>query len=272
MPDPLGGFAFTWPFYAAALIGYLIGSIPFGLILSKLGGEGDIRAIGSGNIGATNVLRTGRKGLALATLLLDGGKGALVVVIADAYLTQDFAVLAGGGAVLGHMFPLWLGFGGRAAAAQTVVTIIGVVAAYLLVSAGGSVSAALAGVALLAAAAWFAWGGKGVATGLGLLLAIAWPVGVVACLTWLITAAVFRFSSLAALWAFVLAPIAMWYLSDPTHSVLNFYQTDLQRVEFAVFLAFVTIIRHRENIVRIARGKETRIGRSADQRSDDAEK
>ena len=177
MPDPLGGFAFTWPFYAAALIGYLIGSIPFGLILSKLGGEGDIRAIGSGNIGATNVLRTGRKGLALATLLLDGGKGALVVVIADAYLTQDFAVLAGGGAVLGHMFPLWLGFGGRAAAAQTVVTIIGVVAAYLLVSAGGSVSAALAGVALLAAAAWFAWGGKGVATGLGLLLAIAWAGG-----------------------------------------------------------------------------------------------
>ena len=98
MPDPLGDISFTWPFYAAAAIGYLIGSIPFGLVLTKMAGLGDVRKIGSGNIGATNVLRTGNKGLALATLLLDGGKGAIVVILANSFLTQDYAVLAGGGA------------------------------------------------------------------------------------------------------------------------------------------------------------------------------
>ena len=96
MPDPLGDFSYTWPFYAAAVIGYLIGSIPFGLVLTRLAGLGDIRNIGSGNIGTTNVLRTGSKKLALATLLLDGGKGAVVVILANIFLTQDYAVLAGG--------------------------------------------------------------------------------------------------------------------------------------------------------------------------------
>ena len=263
MPDPLGAFEFTWPFYAAALVGYLVGSIPFGLVLSKLGGAGDIREIGSGNIGATNVLRTGRKGLALATLILDGAKGAVVVVIADRFLTQDFAVLAGGSALLGHLFPLWLGLGSRSAIARTGITLAAVVGAYVLVAAGGSIAAAVAGILVLTVATWFAWGGKGVATGLGVLLAIAWPVGLIACLTWLATAAIFRFSSLAALWAFVLAPVVTWYLSDPTHEILSFYQTELQRVEFAVFIAFAIVIRHRENIARIARGKESRIGRSA---------
>jgi glycerol-3-phosphate acyltransferase PlsY len=111
MPDPLGDFSYTWPFYAAALFGYLLGSIPFGLMLTKMAGLGDVRNIGSGSIGATNVLRTGRKGLALATMLLDIGKGAVAVLIANIY-GPDIAVLAAGGAMLGHCFPVWLKFKG----------------------------------------------------------------------------------------------------------------------------------------------------------------
>ncbi|MBL6598586.1 MAG: glycerol-3-phosphate 1-O-acyltransferase PlsY [Alphaproteobacteria bacterium] len=111
MPDPLGDFSYTWPFYAAALFGYLLGSIPFGLVLTKMAGLGDVRNIGSGSIGATNVLRTGRKGLALATMLLDIGKGAVAVLIANIY-GPDIAVLAAGGAMLGHCFPVWLKFKG----------------------------------------------------------------------------------------------------------------------------------------------------------------
>ncbi len=111
MPDPLGDFSYTWPFYAAALIGYLLCSIPFGLILTRLAGLGDIRRLGSGNIGATNVLRTGRKGLAAATLLLDGGKGAAAVLLGGLY-GPDITVLAAGGALIGHCFPVWLKFRG----------------------------------------------------------------------------------------------------------------------------------------------------------------
>lgn len=111
MPDPLGDFSYTWPFYAAALFGYLLGSIPFGLVLTKMAGLGDVRNIGSGSIGATNVLRTGRKGLALATMVLDIAKGAVAVLIANMY-GPDIAVLAAGGALLGHCFPVWLKFKG----------------------------------------------------------------------------------------------------------------------------------------------------------------
>jgi acyl phosphate:glycerol-3-phosphate acyltransferase len=111
MPDPLGSWEYTWPFYAAVLIGYLLGSIPFGLVLTRLAGLGDIRKIGSGSIGATNVLRTGNKTLAAATMLLDIGKGAVTVLIANMYGT-DIAVLAAGGAMLGHCFPIWLKFNG----------------------------------------------------------------------------------------------------------------------------------------------------------------
>ncbi|MDP6405580.1 MAG: glycerol-3-phosphate acyltransferase, partial [Alphaproteobacteria bacterium] len=137
MPDPIS-WSYAAPYYAAALgLGYLLGAIPFGLVLTRLAGLGDIRAIGSGNIGATNVLRTGNKALALATLLLDGGKGAAAVLLGTLY-GPDIAVLAGTGAFLGHLFPVWLKFKG----------------------------------------------GKGVATALGILLAIAWPVGILACLTW----------------------------------------------------------------------------------------
>ena len=201
MPEPLGGFAYLWPYWAAAIGGYLLGSIPFGLILTRLAGLGDIRAIGSGNIGATNVLRTGRKGLAAATLLLDGAKGALAVLLAGRY-GPDMAVLAGGGAVIGHVAPVWLGFKG----------------------------------------------GKGVATALGVLLALSWPVGVLAMATWLAVAALARISSLAALVALAASPVYAWFLADP------------QRAQLAAFLAIVVWLRHHENIRRILKGDEPRIG------------
>lgn len=213
MPEPLGDLSFTWPFFAAAIIGYLIGSIPFGLLLTKMAGLGDVRKIGSGNIGATNVLRTGRKGLALATLLLDGGKGALVVLLANHFLTQDYAVLAGGGAFIGHLFPIWLKFKG----------------------------------------------GKGVATFLGVMLAISWPAGLAAAITWLLTALIFRFSSLAALVSATLTPFYLYLLSRaPLFG--DTYYGDTQRIEFAVFMAVLIFIRHRENIARLLRGSEPRIG------------
>jgi glycerol-3-phosphate acyltransferase PlsY len=132
MIDPLGGPAYWWPFVAGFVIAYLIGSVPFGLILTRLAGAGDVRRIGSGNIGATNVLRTGRKGLALATLAFDVLKGALPAWLAYRYLGPDMAVVAGLGAVLGHCFPVWLKFkGGKgvATAAGVVVALTPTVAA-----------------------------------------------------------------------------------------------------------------------------------------------
>lgn len=200
MPDPMGDFSLTWPFYAAAALGYLLGSIPFGLALTRLAGHGDIRRIGSGNIGATNVLRTGSKGLAALTALLDGGKGAAAFWTAG-LLGPDMAVLAGGGAFLGHLFPVWLRFRG----------------------------------------------GKGVATALGVLIAASWEAGLLACLTWLAAAAAFRYSSLAALAALAAAPAYMWYLAD------------LQRTEFAAFLAVLVFVRHHANVRRLLKGEESRI-------------
>lgn len=200
MPDPMGDFSLTWPFYAAAALGYLLGSVPFGLVLTKLAGHGDVRRIGSGNIGATNVLRTGSKGLAALTVLLDGGKGAAAFWIAG-LLGPDMAVLAGGGAFLGHLFPVWLRFRG----------------------------------------------GKGVATALGILIAASWAAGLLACLTWLAAAAAFRYSSLAALAALAVAPVCMWHLAD------------LQRTEFAAFLAVLVFVRHHANIRRLLKGEEPTI-------------
>jgi glycerol-3-phosphate acyltransferase PlsY len=214
MPDPLGDFSLTWPFYAAAVIGYLIGSIPFGLVLTKMAGHGDVRNIGSGNIGATNVLRTGNKGLALATLLLDGGKGAIVVILANLYLTQDYAVLAGGGAFLGHLYPIWLKFKG----------------------------------------------GKGMATFVGVMLAISWPAGLAIALTWLITAFIFRISSLAALVSAAFAPLYIYILQINSPFGETYYG-DLQRIEFAAMMALLIFLRHRENIARLVKGTEPRIGK-----------
>jgi glycerol-3-phosphate acyltransferase PlsY len=199
------------PYYLAALLGgYLLGSIPFGLLLTKLGGEGDIRRIGSGNIGATNVLRTGRKDLAAATLILDGAKGAVAVLIAQTWFGPDLAILAALGAFLGHLFPLWLKFRG----------------------------------------------GKGMATFLGIVLALAWPIGLLACATWLLVAVVLRYSSLATLLAAAATPIYMWTLSDVAGS-----GGSLPFAELTAILAVLVFVRHHENIRRLLAGKEPKIGK-----------
>ena len=186
----------------AAVLGYLLGSVPFGLVLTRAAGI-DLRSIGSGNIGATNVLRTGRKGLALATLLLDSGKGAIAALLALALTgSAEAAIAAGFFAVLGHNFPVWLGFKG----------------------------------------------GKGVATTLGVLIATAWPVGLAVCATWLVVAAIFRYSSLAALVALAVAPAYAWTLATPLHAAM------------AAALAVLAIVRHHENISRLMAGTEGKIG------------
>jgi acyl phosphate:glycerol-3-phosphate acyltransferase len=205
MPGLLGSFAYTWPYYVAAIAGYLLGSIPFGLLLTRAAGLGDIRKIGSGNIGATNVLRTGHKGLAAATLLLDGGKGALAVLIAR-HWGPDTAILAGCGALIGHLHPLWLRFKG----------------------------------------------GKGVATSLGVLLALDWRIGLIGCATWLLVAAVFRYSSLAALCTAALAPIVAWFIATR------------QLAAVALLIAALVWLRHHQNIRRLLSGQEPKIGRRKD--------
>lgn len=264
MPDPVGDLAFTWPFFAVFIASYLLGSVPFGLILTKLGGTEDLRKIGSGNIGATNVLRTGRRGLAAATLILDAAKGAVPVVLADQFLFRDQAVVAGVGAVLGHMLPIWL----IGSSKQGVVFALRE-ALLLIVGAGitllGKSGTSLVGVTMLAASTLFAWGGKAVATGLGVLLAMNPTVGILACLTWLILALIFRYSSLAGVGAFIAAPIYAWILSEVPIGAT--YWSDPQRMEFAMFVGLVIVIRHGSNIRRLLRGEEPRIGR----RNKDAE-
>ena len=201
MVDPLGDLGHTWPYLAAALAGYLLGAIPFGLVATRLAGLGDIRRIGSGSIGATNVLRTGNKGVALLTLILDGGKGGLAVLVAGT-MGQDMAVLAGGGAVFGHCFPVWLKFKG----------------------------------------------GKGWATFLGTLLALAPLAGFAACISWLAVAALARYSSLATITAAALSPLYAYLLAD------------WQRMELTGLLAVLIITRHHANIRRLIGGKEPKIG------------
>lgn len=205
----LAGIAVT-TLLGAALAGYLLGSIPFGVLLTRAAGAGDVRKIGSGNIGATNVLRTGRKDLALATLILDAGKGAAALLIARTVTGSDVvAAIAGGAAFLGHLYPVWLGFRG----------------------------------------------GKGVATFFGLMLAAAWPLGLIAAGLWLLTAAISRISSLSALVATLLTPVlalmpvAVLNLPAP-HSVFL----------LALFAMTLIWLRHFDNIIRLIRGKEPRIG------------
>jgi len=209
MPNPID-WGHEGPYLAAAFVlAYLLGSIPFGLLITRLAGLGDIRKIGSGNIGATNVLRTGRKGLAAATLALDGGKGLAAVLIAYQYGAPSLAAMAAYGALVGHMFPLWLRFRG----------------------------------------------GKGVATGLGVLLGLAWPIGVLACLTWLAVAFAFRFSSAAALAAFVAAPVGGWLMAG--HTDLPVYSI---HAEAALVIGVLVWWAHRGNLDRLIKGTEPRIG------------
>lgn len=188
----------------AFILGYILGSIPFGLLLTRAAGLGDIRAIGSGNIGATNVLRTGRKGLAAATLFLDAAKGVAAVLLASALLGPRPALAAGLGALLGHVAPVWLGFRG----------------------------------------------GKGVATGFGVLLAAFWPVGVACLVVWLAVAFATRRSSAAALAAFLVAPIAAFLSAGADLGLL------------ALLLALLVFLRHAANIRRLLAGTEPRIGAS----------
>ena len=185
-----------------AVIGYLLGSIPFGLVVTRAMGLGDVRAIGSGNIGATNVLRTGSKGAALATLLLDAGKAIAAVILARIFAAEDAAQIAGAAAFAGHCYPVWLRFRG----------------------------------------------GKGVATILGLLIALSWPVGLAACATWLVAAFAFRYSSLAALLAAGLAPAWALLLGEGRIVLLT------------IVLAAILYARHAANIARLRAGTEPRIG------------
>jgi len=185
---------------AAGVIGYLLGSIPFGLVLTRLAGLGDVRRIGSGNIGATNVLRTGSKGLAALTLLLDLGKGWAAVAITYR-LGEPASLAAGLCAVLGHMFPVWLGFRG----------------------------------------------GRGVATALGVLIALAWPLALIAALVWLAVAVASRYSSLAALVAAALSAATAPFLTDNATAIL------------IAVVALLIILRHRANIRRLIAGREHRI-------------
>ncbi|MEM9630074.1 MAG: glycerol-3-phosphate 1-O-acyltransferase PlsY [Pseudomonadota bacterium] len=203
MPDPIS-WEFAWPYYLAALaFGYLLGSIPFGLIFTRMAGLGDIRNIGSGNIGTTNVLRTGKKSLAAATLLGDALKGTVAVLIVAAAYGQEMALVGGLGAFLGHLYPVWLKFKG----------------------------------------------GKGVATFLGILLGLYWPMFIVAALIWLGMAVVFRYSSLSALTASLATPILLFLVFN-----------QVQMAEMFLVLTVLLWIKHHENIGRLLRGKESKIG------------
>jgi glycerol-3-phosphate acyltransferase PlsY len=196
---------FVWPETAYTfLIGYLLGSIPFGLIFTWLAGEGDVRKVGSGNIGATNVLRTGNRWAAAATLVFDAGKGATAVLIGWHYFGETGALVAAIAATLGHLFPVWLGFKG----------------------------------------------GKGVAVSLGILLALYWPVALLAAATWAAAAALFRISSLAALVASMATPFYMLTFGLTNYAVAT------------LIIAVLIFIMHRDNIRRLLRGEEPRIGKS----------
>ena len=185
----------------AILSGYFFGSIPFGLLLTKFAGEGDIRKIGSGNIGATNVLRTGHKSLAAATLILDAGKGAFCVYIVGLYLPDIYLGIAGASAVVGHCYPVWLKFSG----------------------------------------------GKGVATGLGIIAMLSPISGFLFIITWITIAFLFKYSSLSALLAFFVSSISSFFVerSDISLAIL--------------FMTLITFFRHKENIKRLVSGTESKI-------------
>ena len=192
-------------FTAAAVGGYLLGSIPFGLVITRMAGLGDIRQIGSGNIGATNVLRTGNKPLALLTIILDSGKGAAAMWTVTVFWGFEAGLIAGFSSVLGHNFPIWLKFEG----------------------------------------------GKGVATTLGVLLVASWHVVVATCAAWLLIAGLFRYSSLASMGALAASVVFAEQLSTRPVTYLT------------AGLALLAFIRHRENIIRLIRGQESRIGEKA---------
>lgn len=194
---------FSMPILYALIGGYLLGSIPFGLLIARATGQGDIRKIGSGNIGATNVLRTGRKDIAFITLLLDAGKAGIAALIFTHFFGHPIGLFASAAALIGHCFPIWLKFKG----------------------------------------------GKGVATFFGGLLATAWPIGLIAGAIWLICAFITRISSLSALAAAGSAPLIALLMGYPSVAIM------------AAVMALIIYIRHAENIGRIIKGTESRIGK-----------
>ena len=203
MPDPIN-WSLALPYYLAALaFGYALGSIPFGLLITRLAGAGDVRNIGSGNIGATNVLRTGRKNLAALTLAADLLKGTAAAYIGLQW-GPDTGILAGFGAFIGHLLPVWLKFSG----------------------------------------------GKGVATYIGVLLGLFWPVALAFCAIWALVAGLSRYSSLAALVASAATPPLLAYFGQ------------WQTMELFALMTILVYVRHRENIGRLLRGKESKIGRA----------
>ena len=193
----------------AAIVGYLLGSIPFGLLITQAAGLGDVRKIGSGNIGATNVLRTGRRELAALTLLLDAAKGFVAVLVARYFWPGDAMFIAAIAVFLGHCFPVWLGFKG----------------------------------------------GKGVATFIGVLFGLAWPVGLIFCAVWLLIALIRRMSSLAALTAAVTSPIFAY-----SAWLMGWAPDGTKFAATAALLAALLIYNHRTNIGRLINGTEPRIG------------
>ncbi len=194
-----------WPLLLATFfLSYLLGSIPFGLIFGWLAGAGDIRKIGSGNIGATNVLRSGKRWAAAATLIGDAGKAIVAVRLASVWFgLAPFPVVAGFGAFLGHIFPVWLRFRG----------------------------------------------GKGVASFIGVTLALDWRIGLLTCASWLVMARAFRISSLAALIAAAMTPVYFAVADEDLFAAL------------ALVLALLIFISHRANLGRLLRGEEPPIGR-----------
>lgn len=203
MPDPIN-WGLALPYYLAALaFGYLLGSIPFGLLITRAAGAGDVRDIGSGNIGATNVLRTGHKNLAALTLAADILKGTAAALIGLRW-GPDTAILAGLGAFIGHLVPVWLKF----------------------------------------------HGGKGVATYIGVLLGLFWPVALAFCAIWAVVAGLSRYSSLAALAG-----------SAATLPLLAFFG-QWQTMELFAVMTLLVYLRHWENIGRLLRGMESKIGRT----------
>jgi glycerol-3-phosphate acyltransferase PlsY len=189
----------------AAIVGYLLGSIPFGLVFTRIAGTQDILSIGSGSIGATNVLRTGRKGIAAATLLADLLKGTVAVLLFAWWFGPEAGLVAGVAAFLGHLFPVWLKFKG----------------------------------------------GKGIATGFGVLLAVSWKVALAVAAVWLAVAIVSRYSSVSSLTASIVAPVLLWYFATPAAALT-----------FAI-LGVLTFVMHRANIARLMNGTEGKIGQKA---------
>jgi len=201
MPSPIS-WAFAWPYLIGFFVaGYLLGSAPFGLLLTKAAGLGDIRQIGSGNIGATNVLRTGNKKLAALTLVADAVKGTIPILIMKELGGETAGLIAGLAALAGHLFPVWLGFKG----------------------------------------------GKGVATNIGILFGLYWPLGLIFLAVWLIMALLFRISSLSALTASALSPLWAWLLGKPSY------------VLPLIVIGVLIWIMHRANIARLVKGEEAKI-------------